>query len=123
MTKILRIITSGVRHREDLLAEVEYIRCLHDNDSGVSDVICSLNGNLLEEIVCKGYIFFLCLFEKVKGKTLAENGYRYREGIPVVEYYYNCGKTLGKLRQPSKEYHPIHHHHDFFRQIYNKLCP
>lgn len=45
---------------------------------------------------------------------LVENNYRYREGAPITEYYYNCGKVLGKLHQLSKEYGPVHCRYSFF---------
>ena len=43
-----------------------------------------------------------------------ENNYRYREGAPITEYYYNCGKVLGKLHQLSKGYTPVHRRYSFF---------
>jgi len=45
---------------------------------------------------------------------LAENNYRYREGVPITEYFYDCGKVLGKMHQLSKGYVPIHHRYSFF---------
>jgi Ser/Thr protein kinase RdoA (MazF antagonist) len=56
-----------------------------------------------------------------------ENGYRYREGVPIAEYYYNCGKTLGKMHQLSKEYTPKHKRYGFFDKFnagyIDKLIP
>ena len=113
-TKMLRIIIANEkRSKEDLLAETEYVRYLYDNGGSVSNVLNSSNGNLVEEVAHNGYTFFLCLFEKAKGKQLPENSYRYREGVSINEYYYNCGKTLGKLHQLSKDYKPVHSRHNF----------
>ena len=34
---------------------------------------------------------------------LVENNYRYREGAPITEYYYNCGKVLGSCTNYRKD--------------------
>lgn len=81
--KILRITFLNDRNWEDLLGEVEYIRYLFEHGGSVSDVFSSRKGNLVEEITHKNHIFFVCLFEKAKGKMLVENNYRYREGVPM----------------------------------------
>lgn len=112
--KIIRISFLNDRKREDFLAEVEYIRYLYDQGGSVANVINSLKGHLLEEITLDNHTFFICLFEKAEGKKLAENNYRYREGVPITEYFYNCGKLLGKIHQLSKGYTPVHSRHSFF---------
>lgn len=112
--KILRISFLEDRSQEDLLGEVEYIRYLFEHGGSVSDVVSSQKGNLLEKINHNNHTFFICLFKKAKGKMLVENHYRYREGVPITEYYYNCGKVLGKLHQLSKEYTPVHRRYSFF---------
>ncbi|MED0981457.1 phosphotransferase [Bacillus paramycoides] len=125
--KILRISFLNDRSREDFLGEVEYIRYLFEHGGSVSDVISSRKGNLLEEITYNNHTFFICLFKKAKGKMLVENNYRYREGVPNSEYYYNCGKTLGKLHQISKGYTPVHRRYNFFEkytvEYIDKLIP
>ena len=125
--KILRIAFLNDRTREDLLGEAEYIRYLYEHGGSVSNVVSSLNGNLLEEIAYKDHTFFVCLFERARGKLLAENNYRYREGVPLAEYFFNCGKVLGKLHQLSKGYAPVHHRYSFFdkykAEYTDKLIP
>ncbi len=111
--KILRISFLNDRSREDFLGEVEYIRHLFKHGGSVSDVISSKKGKLLEEIIYNNHTFFICLFKKAKGKMLVESNYRYREGFPISEYYYNCGKSLGKLHQISKGYTPVHRRNNF----------
>lgn len=111
--KILRIAFLPDRSREDFLGELEYIRYLSENGASVSDVISSKDGNLLEEITYNNHTFFISLFKKAKGKMLAENNYQYRAGVPITEYYYNCGKELGKLHQLSKSYQPVHQRYSF----------
>ena len=112
--KILRIAFLNDRSREDLLGEVEYIRYLFEHGGSVSNVVSSRKGNLLEEITYNNHTYFISLFEKARGKMLVENNYRYREGVPITEYYYNCGKVLGKLHQLSKSYTPVHRRYSFF---------
>ncbi|WP_461612172.1 phosphotransferase enzyme family protein [Clostridium sp. Marseille-QA1073] len=125
--KILRIAFLNDRSGEDFLGEVEYIKYLFDHGGSVSDVVNSRNGKLLEEIAHNNHTFSICLFEKAKGKMFVENNYRYREGAPITEYYYNCGKVLGKLHQLSKEYTPAHRRYSFFNkynaEYIDKLIP
>ncbi|UQZ36906.1 aminoglycoside phosphotransferase [Paenibacillus sp. PK3_47] len=116
--KIIRIAFLNDRSREDLLAEIEYMRYLFGNDGSVPEIFRSKQGNLLEEIRHHHQSFYVCLFAKAIGNTFADNHYQYREGADITEYYYNCGKTLGKLHQLSKEYTPAHRRYDFF-DIYN----
>lgn len=124
--RIIRISFLEDRSREDLLAEVEYIRYLFDHGASVSNVISSQKGNLVEEIH-DNHTFFICVFEKAKGKMLVENNYRYRQGVPITEYYYNCGKVLGKMHQLSKGYTPVHCRYSFFdkynAEYINKIIP
>ncbi|MCL6602992.1 MAG: phosphotransferase [Paenibacillus sp.] len=125
--KILRIAFLPDRSRDDFLGEVEYIRYLFEHGGTVADVVSSKKGNLLEEITHNNHTFFVCLFEKAKGKMLVENHYRYRDGAPITEYYYNCGKVLGKLHQISKGYTPVHRRYSFFdkfnAEYIDKLIP
>ncbi|REK77882.1 aminoglycoside phosphotransferase [Paenibacillus paeoniae] len=112
--KILRISFLPDRSREDFLAEVEYVRYLFQHRGSVSNVISSRKGNLVEEITYNHHTFFVCLFEKARGKLLVENHYQYREGAPLTEYFYNCGKELGKLHQLSKGYEPVRPRYSFY---------
>ena len=114
IAKIIRIAFLDDRNRKDFLGEVEYVRYLYEHGGSVSNVISSRNGNMLEEITHENQIFFVCVFERAKGKLLVENSYRYREGVLITEYFYNCGKTLGKMHQLSKTYTPVHKRYSFF---------
>lgn len=126
-SKVIRISFLKDRSREDFLAELEYIRYLFDHGASVSNVVNSKKGNLLEEITHDNHTFFVCMFEKARGKMLAENNYQYREGVPITEYYYNCGKILGKMHQLSKKYTPVHQRYSFFdkynAEYINELIP
>ncbi|MCR2805856.1 phosphotransferase [Paenibacillus sp. SCIV0701] len=111
--KILRIAFLNDRSREDYLGELEYVRYLFEHGGSVANVISSRNGNLIEEISYQSHNYFICLFTQAKGKGLAENHYQYREGAPLTEYYFNCGKVLGKLHQLAKDYKPVHPRYEF----------
>ncbi|CAH1059635.1 phosphotransferase enzyme family protein [Paenibacillus pseudetheri] len=125
--KILRITFLPDRSRKDFLGEMEYVRYLFEHGGSVSNVISSRQGNLVEEIKHSNHTFFICLFEKAKGKLLVENHYKYREGAPLSEYFYNCGNVLGKLNRISKSYTPVHRRHSFFDKFnadyIDKLIP
>lgn len=127
LPRILRISYLNDRAREDILAELEFVRYLHEGGASVADVISARDGKLLEEVEYNNQTFFVCLFEKATGMQLAENHYQYRDGVPITEYFYDCGKTLGKIHQLSKEYQPIsrrYHFSDKFNMPYiDELLP
>jgi len=60
---------------------------------------------------------------------LADNAYRYREGTPLSEYFFNTGKTLGKIHALSKNFEPVagHRRPDYFDKYnidyINQLIP
>lgn len=110
---VARVSYQNDRSKEDYLAELEFVRYLYDNGASVSNVISSKEGNLIEETEYDNQILFVALFEKAKGKQLAENNYCYREGVPLSEYFFNTGKTLGKIHQLSKEYQPKYKRYHF----------
>lgn len=112
--KIIRISFLADRRWEDYLAELEYVQYLYGRGCSVSPVVPSQAGNLVEKFVCDGRVFFASVFEKAKGKMMVENQYQYRKGAPLSEYFYNCGKLLGRMHQCSKEYTPVHSRYSYF---------
>jgi Ser/Thr protein kinase RdoA (MazF antagonist) len=111
--KIIRIAYLNDRSREDFLGELAYVSYLFEHGGSVSNVVSSLKGNLLEEITLGSRTFYVSVFTRAKGQGLADSHYQYREGAPITEYYYNCGKVLGKLHQLSKTYQPSHRRYSF----------
>jgi len=105
---VLRISALGDRTEEDFLAETEFVRYLARNGAPVADVNPSVRGKLVERIELEGTAAFITLFEYAKGMLLSDNGYRYREGAPLDEYFYNTGKTLGAIHRLSRQYRPVH---------------
>ena len=137
---VLRISATGDRTENDYRAETEFVRYLAKNGAPVADVIPSVNGKLVEVIdgdcADSGATgddgaapVFISLFEYAKGMLLADNGYRYREGAPLSEYFFNTGKTLGKIHALSKNFEPVagHRRPDYFDkyniEFINQLIP
>ena len=111
---VLRISTLGDRSEGDYLAETEFVRFLAENGAPVADVIPSVQGRLVERAEADGKAAFVSLFAYAKGMLMADNGYRYREGAPLSEYFYNTGKALGAIHRLSKAYVPVHPRPDYF---------
>ncbi len=122
---VLRISATGDRTENDYLAETDFVHYLAENGAPVTDVIPRAGGKFVEVIdeadsVAAGddgvAPVFLSLFEYAKGILLADNGYRYREGAPLSEYFFNTGKTLGKIHALSENFEPVaaHRRPDYF---------
>ncbi|MCR4712973.1 MAG: phosphotransferase [Treponemataceae bacterium] len=122
---VLRVSSLGDRTEQEYLAETEFVHYLAENGAAVADVIPSVNGKFVEIVDAdetKGAgdahalaqasgdagkaQAFISLFEYAKGMLLCDNGYRYRDGAPLEEYFYNTGKTLGKIHALSKRFTP-----------------
>ena len=124
---VLRVSDLGDRTEEDYLAETEFVHYLARNGAPVADVIPSARGRLVEYTEEEGKPVYISLFEYAKGILLCDNGYRYREGVPLEEYFYNTGKTLGAIHRLSKAYRPEHKRGDYFdkynREYIDSLIP
>ena len=109
---VLRISATGDRTEKNYLAETEFVHYLAANGAPVAEVKPSVNGKLVEVFDggdtdwCEGPIF-VSLFEYAKGMLLCDNGYRYREGVPLEDYFLTTGKTLGKIHELSKRFKPV----------------
>ena len=111
---VLRVSALADRTEEDYLAETEFIHYLALNGAPVADVIPSREGRMVECLEKDGQKTYISLFEYAKGMLLYDNGYRYREGAPLEEYFYNTGKALGAIHRLSKAYEPVHRRPAFF---------
>ena len=124
---VLRISALGARSENDYLAETEFVRFLAENGGPVADVIPSVRGRLVECVKVEGKAVYVSLFAYAKGMLLADNGYRYREGVSLDEYFYNTGKALGSIHRLSKEFEPAHSRQDYFDKYnmtyLNQLIP
>ena len=111
---VLRISGLGDRSENDYLAETEFVRFLAENGAPVADVIPSVQGRQVERLEANGKAIYVSLFAYAKGMLLADNGYRYREGASLSEYFFNAGKTLGAIHSLSRAYVPVHRRPDYF---------
>ena len=111
---VLRISALGDRTEADYLAETEFVRFLAENGAPAADVIPSIQGRLVERMEADGKAVYVSLFAYAKGMLMADNGYRYREGAPLSEYFYNTGKALGAIHRMAKTYVPVHTRPDYF---------
>ncbi len=113
---VLRLSGLGDKAAEDYLAEAEFVHYLADAGAPVADVIASVNGRLVESFSQDGKDYYVVLFTYAKGMLISDNGYRYRDGVPLEEYFYNTGKVLGTIHRLSKEYKPVNKRPDFFNK-------
>lgn len=125
--KIIRISFLHDRNYQDYLAELEFVHYLAENGANAADVILSKNNHLLEPINIGTRTYIVSVFENAPGDQIADHQYQYRPGAPITEYYYNCGKTLGKLHNLAKSYTSVHKRFDFFdkynEQYFESLIP
>ena len=118
---ILRLSALSDRTMEDYLAETEFVHYLAENGAPVADVL-PLPGdgcNLIECIDGPQGKVCVSAFEYAKGMLMVDNGYRYREGAPLEEYFFNTGKALGSIHRLSKVFVPEHRRASFSDK-YNK---
>jgi len=124
---VLRISGLGDRTQDEHLAETEFVRYLASNGASVADVILSVDGNLVECVEIGGVKNYISLFAYAKGMLICDNGYRYREGAPLEEYFYNTGKVLGAIHRLSKVYKPTHRRQTYLdkynMEYMNQLIP
>ena len=99
---VLRISALGDRSENAYLAETEFVHFLAENGAPVANVIPSVQGRLVECVEADDKSVYVSLFAYAKGMLLADNGYRYRKGAPLSEYFYNTGKALGAIHRLSK---------------------
>ena len=116
---VLRISALGDRKETDFLAETEFVRYLGSKGAPVADVIPSVHGKLVECAESDGEKIYISFFVYAKGMLICDNGYRYREGAPLEEYFYNTGKALGAIHRLSKSYMPTYRRTTYFEK-YNK---
>ena len=103
---ILRISFRPDRTAGQIQAELHFVNYLAEHGVRVSRPVPSRNGNLLETVQAAGIPFHIASFVKGKGMRVPDNGYRYREGAPIEEYFENWGQILGQMHALAKDYQP-----------------
>ena len=98
---VVRISITGDRREQDYQAELEFVHYLAQGGASVADVLSSENGKLVEKVSIEEKEVFVSCFTYAKEMLISDNGYRYRGGAPLSEYFFNTGKALGKIHQLS----------------------
>jgi Ser/Thr protein kinase RdoA (MazF antagonist) len=104
--RILRVSFRSDRPVELIQAELHFVNYLAEGGVRVSRPIPSINGNLLEVLPAGGIPFIAVSFVKGRGMRVPDNEYRYREGVPLQEYFENWGQVLGQMHRLTKTYQP-----------------
>jgi Ser/Thr protein kinase RdoA (MazF antagonist) len=105
--RILRISFRSDRTLELIQAELHFVNHLAENGVRVSQPIPSRSGNLVETLQAEGITFHAVSFVRGRGMRVPDNGYRYREGISINEYFQNWGRVLGQMHRLTKTYKPL----------------
>jgi len=106
LSVILRVSYHQDRTCEQIQAELDFINYLAANGVKAAVPLPSNSGRFVEEISFEGLPINLVCFKKGVGMRVPDNGYRYREGVPLEEYYQNWGNMLGKMHRLSQVYQP-----------------
>ena len=101
----VRISFREDRTFNDILAETHFVNFLLKTVR-VSNPVKSVNGNFAENISVKGIDFSRPFLLRLRVKVFT-NGYRYREGVPIEEYFYNYGKMIGSIHRVTQLYEPM----------------
>ncbi len=104
--RILRISFRADRTVELIQAELHFVNYLAENEVRVAKPVASTNGNLVEVILASEIPFIVASFQKGRGMRVPDNGYRYREGVSINEYFQNWGQMLGQMHRLAKNYEP-----------------
>jgi Ser/Thr protein kinase RdoA (MazF antagonist) len=105
--RILRISYRPDRPLECIQAELHFVNYLADGGVRVSRPIPSEEGNLTEVLHAAGIPFIIVSFVRGRGMRMPDNGYHYREGVPIQEYFQNWGQVLGQMHRLAKTYQPL----------------
>ena len=103
---ILRASFRPDRPLGQVQAEVHFIDYLAEGGMSVSRAVPSEDGNQVESLSAGAERFIVVAFEKAPGMRLPDNGYRYREGVSIDEYFRNWGRALGKMHALTRKYVP-----------------
>ena len=96
----LRFTPAEEKHKEKILAELEFLSYLRSNGYPAVETILSKAGNELEVVDTPWGTFYAVAFKKVSGKQIA--------AMPLTkDLIFGLGKALGKLHKLSSEFSPV----------------
>jgi Ser/Thr protein kinase RdoA (MazF antagonist) len=105
--RVLRISYRPDRPVELIEAELHFVHYLAAGGVRVSRPIPSESGDLIHVIDAAGILFTAVSFGRGRGMRVPDNGYRYREGVPIQEYFQNWGQVLGQMHRLTKSYRQL----------------
>lgn len=103
---ILRVSFRPDRSPQLIEAELDFVNYLAGHGAGVAQPLPSRNGRFVEVLEAAGVRFIVASFARGRGMRVPDNGYRYREGVPIEEYFQNWGRALGQLHALARRYRP-----------------
>lgn len=106
-SRVLRLSYRPDRPLEVIQAELHFVEYLAEGGVRVSRPVPSILGNLVEVIPAGNIPFVAAAFVKGKGMRVPDNGYSYRQGVPIEEYFQNWGQVLGQMHRLAKTYQPV----------------
>jgi amicoumacin kinase len=99
---ILRITHSSHRHKEQILAELDWMNYLHNQNVDCPKAFSSTKNNLVEVLpVSDGSFFYACLFSKVPGSPVKIKSSEFNDRL-----FHAWGKAVGQMHAVTKEYKP-----------------
>lgn len=100
-TRYLRLVSSLDRTREQVEAELDFVRHLARGGASVALPLASANGRFVEELRADNHLLFASVFEEAAGEPFS-----YEAGPSALEHFRLRGRTLGQIHALSQAYVP-----------------
>jgi amicoumacin kinase len=99
---ILRITHSSHRDKDQILAELDWMNYLHNQNVKCPEAFKSLKNELIEALQASdGSFFYACLFSKVPGSPVKIKSPEFNDQL-----FQAWGKAIGQMHSVTKEYQP-----------------
>ena len=95
----LRIASEKHRKREQLMAEVEFVRYLGRHGCAVAMPLESVNGELIERLAAGGAQYHAAVFEEAAGQTVKWGTHEQNRRVMGM-----LGRSLARIHAESKDY-------------------
>lgn len=124
----VRVTVRADRTPEDVMAELNFIQHLDEEDVPVAVAYRSKDGDMMSWVECVGKKFPYVIFKVAKGEQLCQRGYQYIKGIPLRTHHYNCGRILAQVHNASETYVPVkgkerHHVMNHVNKLIHEYLP
>lgn len=111
-TFFLRFTPTEEKSKEKILAEIEFLRYLKNNNYSAVETILSKAGNELETVTTPWGNYYALALKKAPGRQISE--------IPLTDaLIFGYGETLGKLHKLSSEFNPTGNKRDGWKETLN----